>query len=82
MGFPLEHSLYSTVVAMRLADRLGVDMPTATQTFYGGLLSYIGCTADADVAARLFDEDALRTHFGPVMFGSPAQTLACVGRDS
>jgi hypothetical protein len=45
MGFPLEHSLYSAVVAMRLADRLGVDAPTASQAYYGGLLSYIGCTA-------------------------------------
>ena len=80
MGFPLEHRLYSTVVAMRLADSLGVDARTATQTYYGSLLSYIGCTADAEITAELFDEGALLRHFTPVMFGSPAQTMAGVVR--
>jgi HD-GYP domain-containing protein (c-di-GMP phosphodiesterase class II) len=80
MGFPLEHSLYSAVVAMRLAGRLGVDAGTASQTYYGGLLSYIGCTADAEIAAGLFEEGALLKHFAPVMFGSPAQTMAGVIR--
>lgn len=80
MGFPLEHSLYSTVVAMRLAERLGVDADTAAQTYYGGLLTYIGCTADAEVAAELFDEGALLRHFVPVAYAAPAQTMAGVVR--
>ena len=32
MGFPFEQGLHSTLVAMRLADRLGVDHATASQT--------------------------------------------------
>jgi len=35
MGFPFEHGLHTTVIAMRLADRLGVDRQTAVETYYG-----------------------------------------------
>jgi HD-GYP domain-containing protein (c-di-GMP phosphodiesterase class II) len=68
-GLPLEHGLQSTLVAMRLGDRLGVDSETASQTYYACLLFYIGCTADAEIAADLFGE-RLVTHVTPVMFGS------------
>jgi HD-GYP domain-containing protein (c-di-GMP phosphodiesterase class II) len=79
MGLPLEHGLQSTLFAMRLADRLGVDSPTAVQTYYGCLLFYVGCTVDAEIAADLFKGDLLR-HFNPVMFGTPAQTMAGIMR--
>ena len=58
-GLPLEHGLESTLAAMRLAERLGVDAETEQQTYYACLLFYVGCTADAEVAADLFDESAL-----------------------
>lgn len=80
VGLPLEHGLRSTLLAMRIGDRLGVDAETASQTYYGCLLFYVGCTADAEVTAELFDEGALVTHFHPVMFGSRAQTLAGIVR--
>jgi len=76
-GLPLEHGLESTLAAMRLSERLGVDAETAQQTYYACLLFYIGCTADAEVAADLFDESALATHLAPAMFGSQREaTLA------
>lgn len=80
MGFPLEHGLHSTLIAMRLAERLGVDSETASQAYYGCLLFHIGCTADAEIAADLFDEGQLLTHFIPVMFGSRGQTMAGIMR--
>jgi HD-GYP domain-containing protein (c-di-GMP phosphodiesterase class II) len=80
VGLPLEHGLHSTLLAMRIAERLEVDAETASQTYYGCLLFYVGCTADAEVTAELFDEGALVTHFTPVMFGSRAQTLAGIVR--
>lgn len=80
MDLPFEHGLQSTLFAMRLAERVGVDSATATQTFYGCLLFYVGCTADAEVSAELFDDGALVTHFAPVMFGSPLQTMAGIAR--
>ena len=73
-GLPLEHGLESTLVAMRLAEHLGVDSATAAQTYYACQLFYVGCTADAEVAAELFDGD-LHDHFTPVMFGSRTEIL-------
>ena len=76
-GLPLEHGLESTLAAMRLSERIGVDAETAQQTYYACLLFYVGCTADAEVAADLFDESALVTHLGSAMFGSQREaTLA------
>jgi len=80
IGLPFEHGLHSTLLAMRLAERLEVGAETASRTYYGCLLFYIGCTADAEVTAELFDEGALLTHFTPVMFGSRAQTMAGIVR--
>jgi HD-GYP domain-containing protein (c-di-GMP phosphodiesterase class II) len=77
MGLPFEHGLKATVVAMRVAQRMGVDPDTARQTYFGCLLFYAGCTADAEVQAGLFPEGALLEHWTPVMFGrSREATLA------
>jgi hypothetical protein len=80
MGLPFEHGLQSTIFAMRLADSLGVDAETAAQVNYGCLLFYVGCTVDAETSAELFDDGVLLTHFNPVMFGTPAQTLSGIIR--
>ena len=69
MGFPFEHGLHTTVIAMRLADRLGVDRQTAIQTYYGSLLSHAGCTTDAHLAAEVFG-GSMTEHFNPLMYGS------------
>ena len=77
IGVPLEYGLQSTLFAMRLADSLGVDSETASQTYYTCLLFYVGCTANADVAAELFGtDDALTTYATPVRFGSRAEMAA------
>jgi hypothetical protein len=81
LGLPFEHGLHSTLFAMRLGERLGVDAETASRTYYACLLFYSGCTADAETAAELFpDETALLTHFTPVMFGSRPEVMAGVMR--
>jgi HD-GYP domain-containing protein (c-di-GMP phosphodiesterase class II) len=77
---PFEHGLQSTVFAMRLTDSLGLDADTAAQVYYGCLLFYVGCTVDAEASAELFDDGVLLTHFNPVIFGTPAQTLAGIIR--
>jgi HD-GYP domain-containing protein (c-di-GMP phosphodiesterase class II) len=77
IGVPLEYGLQSTLFAMRLADRLGVDSKTASQTYYTCLLFYVGCTANADVAAELFGaDDALTTYAAPARFGSRPEMVA------
>src|SRR5215212_1911204 len=81
LGMQLEHGLRSTLVAARLAERLGVGCETASQTYYACLLFYVGCTADAEIAADTFpDDDALLTHFAPVMFGSRTEVMAGIMR--
>ena len=77
IGVPLEYGLQSTLFAMRLADRLGVDSETASQTYFTCLLFYVGCTANADVAAELFGaDDALTTYATPARFGSRPEMAA------
>ena len=75
MGFPFEHGLHTTLIATRLADRLGVDSATASQTYYACLLSHVGCTTDAHVTPEVFG-DSLTTHFHPVMYGSGREVLS------
>jgi HD-GYP domain-containing protein (c-di-GMP phosphodiesterase class II) len=79
MGFPFEHGLHSTLTAMRLEQRLGVDRETASQTYYACLLTYSGCTADAEITAETFG-GSMTTHFAPVTFGSEREQLSGIVR--
>jgi HD-GYP domain-containing protein (c-di-GMP phosphodiesterase class II) len=74
MGFPFEHGLQTTLIAMRLADRLGVDRETASQTYYACLLSHAGCTTEAHVTAEVFG-GSMTIHFNPRMYGSAGEML-------
>jgi HD-GYP domain-containing protein (c-di-GMP phosphodiesterase class II) len=74
MGFPFEHGLHTTLIAMRLADRLHVEPATAGATYYACLLSHSGCTTDAYVTADIFG-GALTRHFNPVMYGSTREVF-------
>jgi HD-GYP domain-containing protein (c-di-GMP phosphodiesterase class II) len=77
IGVPLEYGLHSTLIAMRLGERLGIDPETASQTYFGCLLFYVGCTAGADVEARIFGADhALTTYGAPSRFGSRPEMMA------
>jgi HD-GYP domain-containing protein (c-di-GMP phosphodiesterase class II) len=75
MGFPFEHGLHGTLMAMRLADLLDVDPETEAQTYYASLLMYSGCTTDADIATRIF-AGRRSENITPVQFGSSAEALA------
>jgi HD-GYP domain-containing protein (c-di-GMP phosphodiesterase class II) len=74
MGFPFEHGLHTTLIAMRLGDRLGVDRSTASQTYYACLLSHAGCTTDAHIAAEIFG-GSMTIQFHPVMYGSGREAM-------
>ena len=77
IGVPLEYGLHSTLIAMRLGERLRIDPDTASQTYFGCLLFYIGCTAAAEIEARIFGEDhALTTYGAPSRFGSRPEMMA------
>ena len=74
MGLPLEQGLQSTLVAMRVADRLKLATATRRQVYYVNLLFYGGCTVDAEEQLHYFEEGALQ-YFQPVMFGSPIEGI-------
>jgi HD-GYP domain-containing protein (c-di-GMP phosphodiesterase class II) len=74
MGFPFEHGLHSTLIAMRLADRLGLDSENVSQTYFACLLCHSGCTTDAHVTPEVFG-DSLMTQFHPVRYGSGREVL-------
>ena len=74
MGFPFEHGLQTTVIAMRLADTLGVDRETAVQTYYASLLAHAGCTTDAHVHAQVFGS-SMTENFNPLMYGSSREVI-------
>ena len=79
MGFPFEHGLHGTLMAMRLADLLDVDPETASQTYYASLLMYSGCTTDADLRIQIF-AGSMSENVTPVQFGSAREGLAGVLR--
>jgi HD-GYP domain-containing protein (c-di-GMP phosphodiesterase class II) len=74
MGFPFEHGLHTTLIATRLAEGLGVDPATVSETYYASMLAHSGCTTDAHVTAEVFG-GALTTNFNPVMYGSQREVL-------
>jgi HD-GYP domain-containing protein (c-di-GMP phosphodiesterase class II) len=74
MGFPFEHGLHSTLIAMRIADRLGVGHEDLARTYYACLLSHSGCTTDAHLAPEVFG-GSLTTHLNPVVYGSRLDVL-------
>ena len=76
LGMQFEHGIRSTLFAMRLSERLGVDAETAGQVYYICLLFYVGCTTDAEIAAEIFPDDSVvNTYINPVLFGSPAESM-------
>ncbi|MGH2655757.1 MAG: HD domain-containing phosphohydrolase [Actinomycetota bacterium] len=79
MGFPFEHGLHGTLMAMRLADHLDVDPETASHTYHASLLMYSGCTTDANIASRIFAGSRTES-VTPVQFGSAAEALGGVTR--
>jgi HD-GYP domain-containing protein (c-di-GMP phosphodiesterase class II) len=74
MAFPFEHGLHTTLIAMRLADKLGIDRPSACETYYACQLSHAGCTTGAHVAAEVFG-GSLTTNLNPVMYGSRIEVI-------
>jgi HD-GYP domain-containing protein (c-di-GMP phosphodiesterase class II) len=81
LGVPLEHGLHSTLIAMRLCDRLGVDSETAAQTYHACLLFYVGCTAPTGIDPEVFGEDDWEARYAiPARFGTRAESVAGMAR--
>lgn len=77
-GQPSEHGLRTCLVAMRLAEGLGLDANVCSEVFYVSLLRFLGCTADAHELAAMAGGDEIRflAAMAPVAMGSPREEIA------
>ena len=59
LGFdqPMEHVLRQCLIALRLAERVGVDEQTKVSVYYTALLTNVGCHSDAHEQAKWFGDD-------------------------
>src|SRR5579859_3157737 len=75
MGQPLEQALRTCLIALAIADRLGLESAEVTDVFYVTLLRFLGCTADAHDMAALVggDEIAIRAAIAPVLSGTAGE---------
>ena len=74
MGQPMEHAMRQSLIALRLAERLGLDEATGGVVYYVGLIAWVGCHVDAYEQAKWFGDDmALKADAHHVdMAGLPA----------
>jgi hypothetical protein len=71
MGQPLEHGLRTAVLAVRMAQTMGLPEDDQVTVFYTGLLHFAGCTAESEIDARFFgDELSARPQMMAVAFGT------------
>jgi hypothetical protein len=52
MGQPLEHGLRTAVLAVRLAEGMGLPEDERVTVFYTSVLHFAGCTAESEIDAR------------------------------
>jgi HD-GYP domain-containing protein (c-di-GMP phosphodiesterase class II) len=56
-GQPMEHVLRECMIALRLADRIGLEEAERSTVYYTALLVNVGCHADAYEQAKWFGDD-------------------------
>ena len=56
-GQPMEHVLRQCLIALRLAERMGLDEQTRAVVYYTALLVNVGCHSDAHEQAKWFGDD-------------------------
>lgn len=62
LGQPTEHMLRAALIAIRIADRLGLCRDDRDCTYYATLIMWIGCHADSHEYARWFGDDISVRH--------------------
>jgi HD-GYP domain-containing protein (c-di-GMP phosphodiesterase class II)/DNA-binding CsgD family transcriptional regulator len=59
LGQPMEHVIRQTIIALRLAELLGLSEAERGVTYYAGLLAWVGCHTDAYEQAKWFGDDLM-----------------------
>jgi HD-GYP domain-containing protein (c-di-GMP phosphodiesterase class II) len=81
MGQPLEHGLRTAMLALRLAQAMGLSEGDQVTVYYTGLLHFAGCTAGSEIDARFFgDEMTARPRMLTVAHGSRFELMAAAMR--
>ena len=76
-GQPMEHVLRQSLIALRLAERLGLDEADRSVVYYAALLVNVGCHSDAHEQAKWFGDDiALKSTKYDYELGSLRQAIA------
>src|SRR3954469_21869206 len=59
LGFsqPMEHVLRQCLIALRIADWVGLEDETRAAVYYSALLVNVGCHSDAHEQAKWFGDD-------------------------
>lgn len=73
MSQPMEHVLRQCLIALGLAERIGLADDDREAVFFGSLVAWVGCHVDAYEQAKWFgDEMALKADFRGVDFANAA----------
>ena len=56
-GQPMEHVLRQCLIALRIAERIGLDEQARAAVYYTALLVNVGCHSDAHEQAKWFGDD-------------------------
>jgi HD-GYP domain-containing protein (c-di-GMP phosphodiesterase class II)/DNA-binding CsgD family transcriptional regulator len=81
MGQPLEHGLRTAVLAVRMAQAMGLPEDDQVTVFYTGLLHFAGCTAESEIDARFFgDELSARPQMMAVALGTRLDLVTTAAR--
>ena len=76
-GQPMEHVLRQCLIALRLAERIGLDEQERSAVYYTALLVNVGCHTDAHEQAKWFGDDiALKSAKYDNELGSVRDALA------
>jgi HD-GYP domain-containing protein (c-di-GMP phosphodiesterase class II) len=57
LGQPMEHMVRACLIALRLAEQLGLNELQRTVVYYSGLLAWVGCHTDAYEQAKWLGDD-------------------------
>ena len=80
MGQPMEHVLRQSLIALRLAEHLGLAEADRAVVYYSSFLAWVGCHIDAYEQAKWFGDDlALKSDFRMTDTTGPAAQAFIVG---
>jgi HD-GYP domain-containing protein (c-di-GMP phosphodiesterase class II) len=81
MGHPMEHAIRQSLLAVRLAERAGLDEEQRAVVYYSSLVAWVGCHVDAYEQAKWFGDDrAFKADARDVDLGRPLESASYVLR--